>query len=40
MNTLSRIYQHLNAISKRVEKRKQAKNKHKNILKVILNNTT
>ena len=39
-NTLSRIYQHLNALSKRVEKRKQAKNKHKNIVKVILNNTT
>ena len=39
-NTLSRIHQHLNALSKRVEKRKQAKNKHKNIVKVILNNTT
>ena len=39
-NTLSRIYQHLDAIKKRVERRKQAKNKHKNTLKVILNNTT
>ena len=39
-NTLSRIYQHLNAINNRVEKRKLAKNKHKNTLKVILNNTT
>ena len=35
-NTLSRIYQHLNAINKRVEKRKLATNKHKN----ILSNTT
>ena len=39
-NTFSRIYQHLDAIKKRVERRKQAKNKHKNTLKVILNNTT
>ena len=39
-NTLPRIYQHLDAIKKRVEKRKQAKNKQKNTLKVILNNTT
>ena len=39
-NTFSRIYQHLDAIKKRVEIRKQAKNKHKNTLKVILNNTT
>ena len=41
-NTLSRIYQHLNAINTRkiVEKRKLGKNKHKNTLKVILNNTT
>ena len=39
-NTFSRMYQHLDAIKKRVERRKQAKNKHKNTLKVILNNTT
>ena len=39
-NTFSRIYQHLDAIKKRLERRKQAKNKHKNTLKVILNNTT
>ena len=38
-NTFSRIYQHLDAIKKRVERRKQAKNKHKNTLKVILNTT-
>ena len=29
-NTLSRIYQHLNAINNRVEQRKLSKNKHKN----------
>ena len=39
-NTLSRIYQHLKTISKTIERKKQAKNMHKNTLKVILNNTT
>ena len=38
-NTLSRIYKHLNAINNRVKQRKLAKKKHKNTLKVILNNT-
>ena len=38
-NTLPRIYKHLNAINNRVKQRKLAKKKHKNTLKVILNNT-